>query len=111
MPWALKDAHGPVAVYGVPYLEPDAVRDDLPQNPPAEGTGGEVPRGHAGVLGDPTPDQAFARWGMLTARELAFLCGEDAKPPSDAVAYDWGDGVVYFSAAEAKARELATVPA
>jgi protein-disulfide isomerase-like protein with CxxC motif len=60
---------------------------------------------------DPTPDQAFARWGMLTARELAFLCGEDAKPPSDAVAYDWGDGVVYFSAAEAKARELATVPA
>jgi protein-disulfide isomerase-like protein with CxxC motif len=60
---------------------------------------------------DPTPDQAFARWGMLTARELAFICGEDAKPPSDAVTYDWGDGVVYFSAAEAKARALATVPA
>jgi exonuclease SbcD len=43
-----------VAVYGVPYLEPDAVRDDLPRaegtGPPAEGTG-EVPRGHAGVLG------------------------------------------------------------
>jgi len=51
-PVLLEDAHGPVAVYGVPYLEPDAVRDDLP---PAEGTGaegtGEVPRGHAGVLG------------------------------------------------------------
>jgi len=46
-PVLLEDAHGPVAVYGVPYLEPDAVRDDLP---PAEGTG-EVPRGHAGVLG------------------------------------------------------------
>jgi protein-disulfide isomerase-like protein with CxxC motif len=60
---------------------------------------------------DPTPDQAFARWGMLTARELAFLCGEDAKPPADAVTYDWGDGVVYFSAAEAKARNLETVPA
>ena len=60
---------------------------------------------------DPTPDQAFARWGMLTARELAFLCGEDARPPADAVTYDWGDGVVYFSAAEAKARDLATVPA
>jgi len=42
-----------VAVYGVPYLEPDAVRDDLPPNPPAEGTPdpGGVPRGHAGVLG------------------------------------------------------------
>jgi protein-disulfide isomerase-like protein with CxxC motif len=60
---------------------------------------------------DPTPDQAFARWGMLTAKELAFLCGEDAKPPADAVTHDWGDGVVYFSAAEAKARELTTVPA
>jgi protein-disulfide isomerase-like protein with CxxC motif len=60
---------------------------------------------------DPTPDQAFARWGMLTAKELAFLCGEDARSPTDAVTYDWGDGVVYFSAAEAKARNLETVPA
>jgi exonuclease SbcD len=58
-PVLLEDAHGPVAVYGVPYLEPDAVRGDLPQadgtGPPAEGTPapdpGEVPRGHAGVLG------------------------------------------------------------
>jgi DNA repair protein SbcD/Mre11 len=58
-PVLLADAHGPVAVYGVPYLEPDAVRGDLPQaegtGPPAEGTPapdpGEVPRGHAGVLG------------------------------------------------------------
>jgi exonuclease SbcD len=49
-PVLLEDAYGPVAVYGVPYLEPDAVRDDLP---PAEGNGagGEAPRGHAGVLG------------------------------------------------------------
>jgi len=56
-PVLLEDAHGPVAVYGVPYLEPDAVRDDLPpsEGTGAEGTGaegtGEVPRGHAGVLG------------------------------------------------------------
>jgi DNA repair protein SbcD/Mre11 len=41
-PVLLEDAHGPVAVYGVPYAEPDAVRDELP-----EGT----PRGHAEVLG------------------------------------------------------------
>ena len=27
------DAHGPVAVYGIPYLEPDAVRDELPPDP------------------------------------------------------------------------------
>ena len=53
-PVLLQDAHGPVAVYGVPYLEPDAVRGELPgaavlpgaAEPPAE-----VPRGHAGVLG------------------------------------------------------------
>ena len=41
-PVVLGDAHGPVAVYGVPYLEPDAVRGELPP---------EAPRGHAGVLG------------------------------------------------------------
>jgi exonuclease SbcD len=44
-PVVLEDAHGPVAVYGVPYLEPDAVRGELP---PGQD---EIPRGHAGVLG------------------------------------------------------------
>jgi exonuclease SbcD len=44
-PVVLEDAHGPVAVYGVPYLEPDAVRGELPQ---AEE---DIPKGHAGVLG------------------------------------------------------------
>lgn len=55
---------------------------------------------------DPTPAQALDRWGMLTGQELAFLCGEGAQPPADAVAHDWGDGHVYFSAAEAKARGI-----
>jgi DNA repair protein SbcD/Mre11 len=41
-PVLLEDVHGPVAVYGVPYLEPDAVRGELPD---------DVPRSHAGVLG------------------------------------------------------------
>ncbi|MDP3746055.1 MAG: DsbA family protein [Phenylobacterium sp.] len=59
---------------------------------------------------DPTPAQAFARWGMLTAKELALLCGEDARPPAAILTHDWGDGVVYFTAAEAQARGLA-VPA
>ena len=43
-PVLLDDEHGQVAVYGLPYLEPEAVRALLPG-------GGEVPRGHAGVLG------------------------------------------------------------
>jgi exonuclease SbcD len=43
-PVLLEDAHGPVAVYGVPYLEPDAVRGEL-------AAPDDVPRGHAGVLG------------------------------------------------------------
>jgi exonuclease SbcD len=47
-PVLLADRHGPVAIYGVPFLEPDAVRHDLPLSPgqPA----GEAPRGHQGVL-------------------------------------------------------------
>ncbi len=40
-PVLLEDAHGPVAVYGVPYAEPDAVRGELPLQV----------TGHAGVLG------------------------------------------------------------
>ncbi len=60
---------------------------------------------------DPTPAEAFARWGMLTGQELTFLCGEDAKPPADAVTHDWGDGLVYYSAAEAKARGLKAMAA
>jgi hypothetical protein len=43
---------------------------------------------------------------MLTAKELAFLCGDQAKAPHDAVSYDWGDGLVYFSKSEAMARGL-----
>ncbi len=43
-PVVLEDAHGPLAVYGVPYLEPDAVRGELPSGQD------EIPRGHTGVL-------------------------------------------------------------
>src|SRR3954463_5236903 len=42
VPVLLEDAWGPVAVYGIPYLEPEAVRAELPA-----ATG----RGHAAVLG------------------------------------------------------------
>ncbi len=60
-PVVLEDAHGPVAVYGVPYLEPDAVRGELPPgggsqdgasgSQDREGGHEGIPRGHAGVLG------------------------------------------------------------
>src|SRR5579863_7079783 len=40
-PVMLADRNGPVAVYAVPYLEPDAVRGELP----------EASGGHAGILG------------------------------------------------------------
>jgi DNA repair protein SbcD/Mre11 len=49
-PVIVDDAHGPVAVYGVPYLEPDAVRGELAKVGVEAGDPG-VPRGHAGVLG------------------------------------------------------------
>jgi len=44
----------------------------------------------------PTPAEAFERWPLLTATELAILCGPNAEPPSGAKTYDWGDGVVYL---------------
>jgi exonuclease SbcD len=44
VPVLLADDHGEVAVYALPYLEPEAVRSVLPGE-------GEPPRGHAGVLG------------------------------------------------------------
>jgi DNA repair protein SbcD/Mre11 len=46
-PVLLEDVHGPVAVYGVPYAEPDAVRGELLTS----GLADDTPRGHAGVLG------------------------------------------------------------
>ena len=48
-PVLLADAHGPVAVYGVPYLEPQAVRTSLPPDP--DDPDAEAPPGHPGVLG------------------------------------------------------------
>jgi exonuclease SbcD len=41
-PVVLEDESGPVAVYGIPYLEPEAVRGELPP---------ETGRGHSAVLG------------------------------------------------------------
>jgi hypothetical protein len=43
---------------------------------------------------------------MLTGQEFAFLCGEGAKLPADTMTHDWGDGLVYYSADEARRRGL-----
>jgi DNA repair protein SbcD/Mre11 len=48
-PVMLRDQHGPVAVYAVPYLEPDAVRGELLE--PGRVAGSSELPGHAGVLG------------------------------------------------------------
>jgi DNA repair protein SbcD/Mre11 len=45
-PVMLADHHGPLAVYAVPYLEPDAVRGELAGPGPDQDA-----RGHAGILG------------------------------------------------------------
>ncbi|HUR74119.1 MAG TPA: exonuclease SbcCD subunit D [Sporichthya sp.] len=53
-PVLLEDTHGPVAVYAIPYLEPAAVGDDLPEicSDTGHSCDDEAPaRGHAHVLG------------------------------------------------------------
>jgi exonuclease SbcD len=47
-PVLLEDGHGPVAVYGLPYLEPEAVRDELPPEPGRPDA--PPPRGQEGVV-------------------------------------------------------------
>jgi exonuclease SbcD len=47
-PVLLDDEHGPVAVYGLPYLEPEAVREELPADP--SDPEAPAPRGQDGVV-------------------------------------------------------------
>ena len=64
---------------------------------------------------DPTPDEAFAEWGVLTSTELGFLCGTgvaDAHDvPPGTIAHNWGAGLVYFTPDEAAARNLPSLSA
>lgn len=50
---------------------------------------------------DPTPEQAFARWPLLTAKEFEVLCGPGADLPAGIVTHHWGDGVVFMTPDEA----------
>ena len=54
-----------------------------------------VPGSTADPRPDPTPEEAFAKWPLLTAKELALLCGDDAEPPSGVETIDWGAGFAY----------------
>ena len=55
---------------------------------------------------DPTVDEAFDTWPTATDRELAVMCGEDAAPPRNTVAFDWGGGDLHLTQQEAAARGL-----
>jgi hypothetical protein len=55
-----------------------------------------VPGSTAVPRPDPTPNEAFARWPLLTTTELDILCGSHAEPSSGAKTYDWGNGIVYL---------------
>ena len=59
----------------------------------------DMPKSIAGVPG-------LNLWNVLMGKELEFLCGEGAVASEGVVAHDWGEGFVYFSAAEARARGL-----
>ncbi len=71
-PVMLQDAHGPVAIYGIPYLEPEAVRAHLPGE-------GLPDAGHAGVL---------TRALSCVREDLAARGG----PRSVALAHAWAAG-------------------
>jgi predicted DsbA family dithiol-disulfide isomerase len=57
---------------------------------------------------DPTPEEAFATWPSLAAKELEILCGPEARPPDGVIAYDWGEGEFFLTRREASARKLKT---
>ena len=59
---------------------------------------------------DPSVAEAFATFGVLTAKELEVLCGSEAELPDDVITYNWGDGEAYFTAAEAAARNVTVNP-
>ena len=54
-----------------------------------------VPGSTAAPRPDPTPQEAFERWPLLTSVELDTLCGVGAAAPASAKVYDGVHGVVY----------------
>jgi exonuclease SbcD len=95
-PVVIEDAHGPVEVYAVPYLEPDLVRADL----------GVEERSHQAVLGaalDQVRDQVGRSGRRSVAMAHAFVTGATASASERdisvggvaGVGLDTFDGVTY----------------
>jgi hypothetical protein len=55
---------------------------------------------------DPTADEVFTTWPTATERELEILTGERTAPSSVA-SFDWGEGLMYLTRAEAQALGIA----
>ena len=73
-PLLLRDEHGPVALYAIPYLDPETVRGRLP-GPEAPGGADAVGAGHAAVLGRATAAARADLAGRGTARSVAVAHG------------------------------------
>jgi DNA repair protein SbcD/Mre11 len=71
-PVVLEDAHGEVAVYGVPYLEPAAVRDALPGDDTGPGHTAVLTRAMAAVHADRT------RFGRSVVLAHGWVTGGEA---------------------------------
>lgn len=65
-----------------------------------------VPGSTADARPDPTPTEAFERWPLLTQQELDVVCGPGATVPDGVVRHSWGDGDVFMTGVEARARHL-----
>jgi exonuclease SbcD len=74
-PVLLEDEHGPVAVHGIPYLDPDAVREpwDLPARSHAAALGEAMRRVRADLAG-----RSAATRSVVLAH--AFVAGDGAEP-------------------------------
>ena len=83
----------------------------MPYSSYVEAIEAAVPGATADPKPEPTVAEAFERWGVLTANELLLICGPAALDAvsADVVAHFWGEGLVYFSPAEAAARGLPAV--
>ena len=79
---------GPGGEFTVPGWQPWAAYEAAMES--------AVPGSTSGGRADPTPEEALAEWATITEQELLFLCGKGSRPPTEAVAYDWGAGQAWL---------------
>lgn len=88
---------------------PQTVPGWMPYDAYVEAMESAVPGSTSDARPDPSPEEAFRRWPLLTAPELDLLCGTDAAVPDGVVRHDWGDGSVFLTESDARARGLDAV--